>query len=61
MNTTTNVATGIASVSHTAGVIVGATWRVRKYGYKPFKVVADIPATGTKDIPVTLIADPQQT
>lgn len=60
MNTTTN-ASGIASVGHTAGAVTGATWRVRKYGYKPFKVIADVPASGTKEIPVTLIADPQQT
>lgn len=60
MNTTTNVTTGIAQVSHTAGAVTGATWRVRKYGYKPWVAIADVPATGTKDIPVTLIADPQQ-
>jgi hypothetical protein len=60
MNTTTN-ASGIASVSHSGGAVVGAYWRVRKYGYKPFIVVADIPASGLKEIPVTLIADPQQT
>ena len=59
MNTTTN-SSGVASVGHTAGAVADATWRVRKYGYKPFKVIADIPASGTKEIPVTLIADPQQ-
>lgn len=61
MNTTTNATTGIAQVSHTAGAVSDATWRVRKYGYKPWVAIADVPATGTKDIPVTLIADPQQT
>lgn len=61
MNTTTNVTTGIAQVSHTDGAVAGATWRVRKYGYKPWVAIADVPATGTKDIPVTLIVDPQQT
>lgn len=60
MNTTTNVTTGIAQVSHTDGLKTGATWRVRKYGYKPWRAIADVPATGTKDIPVTLIVDPQQ-
>lgn len=60
MNTTTN-ASGVASVGHTAGAVAGATWRVRKYGYKPFVVTADIPASGTTSIPVTLITDPQQT
>ncbi len=60
MNTTTNATTGIAEVDWTGGAKTGATWRVRKYGYKPFKVIADVPATGTKEIPVTLIADPQQ-
>ncbi len=61
MNTTTNATTGIAQVSHTDGAVTGATWRVRKYGYRPWVAIADVPATGTKDIPVTLIADPQQT
>lgn len=60
MNTTTN-ASGIATVGHTAGTVTGATWRVRKYGYKPFIVTTDIPASGTTTIPVTLITDPQQT
>jgi len=59
MNTVTN-ASGIASVGHTAGAVAGATWRIRKYGYKPFIAIADIPASGTKEIPVTLIVDPQQ-
>lgn len=61
MNTTTNATTGIASTAWTGGSVAGATWRVRKYGYKPFKVIADVPASGTKDIPVTMVADPQQT
>ena len=59
MNTTTN-GSGIATTSWTGGAVVGATWRVRKYGYKAYKAIADVPASGTKDIPVTLIADPQQ-
>lgn len=61
MNTLTNSSTGIASVSWTGGLVSNARWRVRKYGYKPFKIITDIPATGTKDIPVTLDIDPQQT
>lgn len=60
MNTTTN-ASGVASTGHTAGAVAGATWRVRKYGYKAFVAIADVPASGIKDIPVTLINDPQQT
>lgn len=60
MNTTTDVVTGIATTAWTGGAVPGATWRVRKYGYKPYKAVSDVPASGTKDIPVTLIADPQQ-
>jgi len=60
MNTTTN-GSGIASVGHTAGAVAGATWRVRKYGFKQFRQVIDIPASGTKEIPVTLVVDPQQT
>ena len=60
MNETTSTPNGIAEVSWTGGAITGATWRVRKYGYKPYKAISDIPVSGTKDIPVTLIADPQQ-
>ena len=59
MNKDTN-ASGVASTSWTGGSVVGATWRVRKYGYKPYKAIADVPASGSKDIPVTLIVDPQQ-
>jgi hypothetical protein len=59
LNTTTDV-NGEASVNHTAGAVTGSTWRVRKYGYKPYVATVDI---GSSDInlPVTLIADPQQT
>lgn len=60
MNQDTN-ASGIASTSWTGGSVIGATWRVRKYGYKPYTAVSDVPASGTKEIPVTLIVDPQQT
>jgi hypothetical protein len=59
MNTTTN-ASGIATASHSGGAVTGATWRVRKYGYKPFKLIRDI-STSDITIPVTLVADPQQT
>lgn len=61
MNNTTSTPAGVASESWTGGAVTGATWRVRKYGYKPYKAIADVPASGEKDIPVTLIADPQQT
>lgn len=61
MNNTTSTPAGVATESWTGGAVTGATWRVRKYGYKPYKAIADVPAVGTKDIPVTLIADPQQT
>jgi len=59
MNTTTN-ASGVAQTSYTGASVVGSRWRVRKYGYKPYKQLVDI---GSSDIsiPVTLIADPQQT
>lgn len=60
MNTTTN-ASGIASTAWTGGSVTGATWRVRKYGYKPFKAISDVPASGTKEVPVTLVIDPQAT
>lgn len=60
MNQDSN-ASGIATTSWTGGAVTGATWRVRKYGYRPYTAIADVPASGSKDIPVTLIADPQQT
>ena len=60
MNTSTNVL-GVADTTWTGGAVSDATWRVRKYGFKPYKAVSDVPGTGNKDIPVTLIADPQQT
>jgi hypothetical protein len=58
MNTTTN-GSGVATVPYSGSPVTGARWRVRKYGYKPFKQIIDI---GSSDIsiPVTLIADPQQ-
>jgi hypothetical protein len=60
MNDTTSTPAGVASVSWTGGAVTGATWRMRKYGFKPYKAIADVPSSGTKDIPVTLITDPQQ-
>jgi hypothetical protein len=59
MNTTTN-ASGVAQTSYTGASVTGSRWRVRKYGYKPYRQLVDI---GSSDIsiPVTLIADPQQT
>ena len=59
MNTTTN-SSGIATTPYSGSPVTGARWRVRKYGYKPFKQIIDI---GSSDIsiPVTLITDPQQT
>lgn len=59
MNTQTN-ASGVASVNHNDGPVVGATWRVRKYGYRPYVTTADIGLVDI-NIPVTLITDPQQT
>jgi hypothetical protein len=58
LQATTN-ASGIATVAHTAGPVTGSTWRIRKYGFKPFKQSIDI---GGIDIslPITLITDPQQ-
>ncbi len=52
---------GVATENWVGGSVVGATWRVRKYGYKPYFAIIDIPASGTKDIPVTLVTDLQQT
>lgn len=59
MNTTTN-ASGVATVAHTAGTVTGSTWRVRKYGYKPYLATVDI-ASADISLPVTLVTDPQQT
>lgn len=59
LNTTTDV-NGEASISHSTGAITGSTWRVRKYGYKPFVQIVDIGGIDIT-IPVTLIVDPQQT
>ena len=60
MNTTTSVL-GVATIGHTAGAVTAARWRVRKYGYKPYFQLIDIPASGTINTPVTLNVDPQQT
>jgi len=59
MNTTTN-ALGVASTAHSGGAVIGATWRVRKYGYKPYRQVIDIGGSNIS-IPATLVVDPQQT
>lgn len=59
MNTTTN-ASGLATVAHTDGVVAGARWRARKYGYKEYDQIINIGSTD-KDVAVTLITDPQQT
>ena len=58
MNTVTD-ALGVASTTWSGGPVTGAYWRVRKYGFKPFLAISDIGSTD-KDIPVTLIVDPQQ-
>jgi len=60
MNTLTNVS-GVAFVTWTGGAVVGATWRVRLYGYKPYTATVDISASGTLNLPVTLVTDLQQT
>ena len=59
LNTTTG-ADGKASVGYTGNPVTGARWRVRKYGYKPFKLIYDIGSSNI-DLPVTLVVDPQQT
>jgi hypothetical protein len=58
MNTTTN-SSGIATVTYGEGPVTGARWRVRKYGYKNFKMLVDIGSVGI-NLPVSLVADPQQ-
>ncbi len=59
MNTTTD-SNGEASTGYSGSSVSNSRWRVRKYGYKQFKALIDI---GSSDItlPVTLVADPQQT
>lgn len=59
MNTTTN-SSGIATITYTGSPITGSRWRVRKYGYKDFKQLIDI-AGSNISLPITLVADPQQT
>ncbi len=60
MNTLTNTG-GTASAIWTGGAVATSYWRVRKYGYKPYSLTTNIPASGTKEIPVTLVSDPNQT
>ena len=57
MNTPTN-ASGVASTTYD-GASVGATLRVRKYGYKPFKTPVTLATTDITQT-VTMITDPQQ-
>jgi len=58
LNTTTDV-DGEASVLYTEGPVADSRWRVRKYGYKPFKQLVDIESSDIT-LPVTLVVDPQQ-
>ncbi len=58
MNKQTN-ASGIASETWTGGSVVGAIWRVRKYGFKAYSQIVDIGGSNIS-LPVTLVADPQQ-
>jgi hypothetical protein len=60
MNEQTVAVTGLATTNWTGGAVTGSTWRIRKYGYKPYRASVDI-ASSDITIPVTLIADPQQT
>ena len=58
MNTLTN-GSGVATVGWSGGPVAGAYWRVRLYGYKPFLAISAIGSVD-KEIPVTLVKDPQQ-
>jgi len=51
---------GYISTSYTGSAVSGARWRVRKYGYKNFKMLIDISSVNIL-LPVTLVVDPQQT
>ncbi len=59
LNTTTDSG-GEVSVDHSEGFVSDSRWRVRKYGYKPYTSLVDIGSENIS-IPITLIADPQQT
>lgn len=50
---------GYISASYTGGSVNPARWRVRKYGYKNFKMLIDIGSSNI-ELPVTLVVDPQQ-
>jgi hypothetical protein len=58
MNTVTN-SVGVATTNYADGPVDDSIWRVRLYGYKPYRQTVDI---GLDDvsIPVTLVSDPQQ-
>jgi hypothetical protein len=58
MNTVTD-SVGVATTGYADGPANDSIWRVRLYGYKPYRQTVDI---GLIDIslPVTLITDPQQ-
>jgi len=58
MNTTTNES-GIATIGYEGEAVQSSRWRVRKYGYKNFKQLIDISGSNI-NLPITLIADPQQ-
>lgn len=58
MNTNTG-SDGIASTAYTGAAAEGSRWRVRLYGYKPYKQLVDIGASDIS-LPVSLIVDPQQ-
>jgi hypothetical protein len=59
MNKTTDV-NGVASANYSGGTSAEARWRVRKYGFKDYKQLVNIGDFDTS-LPVTLVADPQQT
>jgi len=59
MNTTTDNS-GIVQVGYSGDAVTGSRWRVRKYGYKPYKQLVDIGGSNI-NLPVTLVSDPQQT
>ena len=59
LNTTTN-GVGVATVGYSGSSVNDSVWRVRKYGYKAYKQLIDIGSSNIS-IPITLVADPQQT
>ncbi len=54
---TTTDSNGEASTTYTGSPVTNATWRVRKYGYKPFEQLVSI-GSDNITLPVSMVVDP---